>query len=330
MPLEKQSLNNFLPNGFETLNQEGYKENFNEEKIKTGYEKDVPDIVSGPNLNNLIDVVGKNTNTLNNYVEYLNGMPINNVPTVNANGQLDYSNLNNKVNKSGDTMSGDLTIHDNQYRGMLFLQNKTLDYDNYVKPSETVQSGTLQFIDKNNQFYAFVQQQIFSDGIYNLSLGQRRKINGQDVFCNFESYINENGDCFCIIPNTVKIDGQWVYKVVNLLSNYTSPVLNDHNIIIDLSPHIPNDNYNYEVLLSCDAYTGSSSGSSCAITATGILSARIIVGQTRNNLAVGCGGSCIVPISTNRTLTIMIGSLVKPATIQNLWIEGYRRIGTNL
>ena len=99
MPLEKQSLNNFLPDGFETLNQEGYKENFNEDKIKTGYEKDVPDIVSGPNLNNLIDVVGKNTNTLNNYVEYLNSMPINNVPTVNKAGQLDYVE-NNFLNKN--------------------------------------------------------------------------------------------------------------------------------------------------------------------------------------------------------------------------------------
>ena len=99
MPIEKQSLKNFLPDGFETLNQEGYKENFNEDKIKTGYEKDVPDIVSGPNLNNLIDVVGKNTNTLNNYVEYLNGMPINNVPTVNKAGQLDYVE-NNFLNKN--------------------------------------------------------------------------------------------------------------------------------------------------------------------------------------------------------------------------------------
>ena len=99
MPIEKQSLNNFLPNGFETLNQEGYKENFSEDKIKTGYEKDVPDIVSGPNFNNLIDVVGKNTNTLNSYVEYLNGMPINNVPTVNEFNQLDYTNLDDKLTK---------------------------------------------------------------------------------------------------------------------------------------------------------------------------------------------------------------------------------------
>lgn len=100
MPLEKQSLNNFLPEGFETLNQEGYKENFTENKIKVGYEKDIPDIVSGPNLNNLIDVVGKNTNTLNSYVEYLNGMPINNVPTTDENGQLNYINLDDKLTKN--------------------------------------------------------------------------------------------------------------------------------------------------------------------------------------------------------------------------------------
>lgn len=99
MPLEKQSLNNFLPDGFETLNQEGYKTNFSEDKIKTGYEKDIKDRVSGPNLNNLIDVVGKNTNTLNNYVEYLNGMPINNVPITDENGQLNYINLDDKLTK---------------------------------------------------------------------------------------------------------------------------------------------------------------------------------------------------------------------------------------
>lgn len=94
MPLEKQSLNNFLPNGFETLNQEGYKENFNEEKIKKGYEKNVPDIVSGPNLNNLIDVVGKNTNILTNFMDFIKNMPINNIFVVDENNQLAYKPIN--------------------------------------------------------------------------------------------------------------------------------------------------------------------------------------------------------------------------------------------
>ena len=99
MSISKENLNNFLPNGFETENKEDYKMPFDEDLVQTGYERDVPDIVSGPNLNNLIDVVGKNTNILNKYVEYLNGMPINNVPTVNTYGQLDYTNLDDKLTK---------------------------------------------------------------------------------------------------------------------------------------------------------------------------------------------------------------------------------------
>lgn len=93
MPLEKESLNNFLPNGFETLNQEGYKENFNEDKIATGYEKDVPDIVSGPNLNNLLDNIGKNTNVLTKFMDFIKNMPINNLFAVDENNQLVYKNL---------------------------------------------------------------------------------------------------------------------------------------------------------------------------------------------------------------------------------------------
>ena len=68
MALEKQSLNNFLPDGFETEDKDGYKTNFSDDKISTGFQKDVADILSGPNLNNLIDKVGKNTNTTNNYI----------------------------------------------------------------------------------------------------------------------------------------------------------------------------------------------------------------------------------------------------------------------
>lgn len=93
MPLEKESLNNFLPNGFETLNQEGYKENFNEDKIAIGYEKDVPDIVSGPNLNNLLDNIGKNTNVLTKFMDFIKDMPINNLFAVDENNQLVYKNL---------------------------------------------------------------------------------------------------------------------------------------------------------------------------------------------------------------------------------------------
>ena len=93
MPLEKQSLNNFLPDGFETNNLEGYKENFSADKIATGYEKDVKDRVSGPNFNNLLDVLGKNTNVLTNFMDFIKNMPINNLFAVDENNQLVYKNL---------------------------------------------------------------------------------------------------------------------------------------------------------------------------------------------------------------------------------------------
>ena len=93
MPLEKQSLNNFLPDGFETNNLEGYKENFSADKIATGYEKDVKDRVSGPNFNNLLDVIGKNTNILTKFMDFIKNMPVNNLFAVDENNQLVYKNL---------------------------------------------------------------------------------------------------------------------------------------------------------------------------------------------------------------------------------------------
>lgn len=331
MPLEKQSLNNFLPNGFETLNQEGYKENFSEDKIATGYEKDVPDIVSGPNLNNLIDVIGKNTNILSKFMDFIKNMPVNNTLKVNSANQLDYedvSDLNNKVSKSGDIMSGNLTIHDNQYKGVLFLQNKTLDYNNFVKPDNMIQSGILQFTDKNNQYYAYVQHQIVTNGQYNMSMGQRRKINGQDIYCSFESYINEDGLCYCVIPNSPKIDGQWVSKSVLLASNVSCAV-GTTILTYSLADYLPKDQYHYEVLISVDAYTGSTKGANFNVTGWGVLGHRICGEQTRSSLATGANGGGTIIIGTDRQIILDVKTEVSPSTLQFFYIEGYRRIGLN-
>ena len=233
MPLEKQSLNNFLPNGFETLNQEGYKKNFNEEKIKTGYEKDMPDIVSGPNLNNLIDVVGKNTNTLNNYVNYLNNMPINNIPTVNANGQLDYIN-NNFLNKNQITncileapngvidVSG-LTVTLKQ--GVKVLIPNGLNADRTLKnyelniPQET--SRTLSSVSNAYLENILIKCNI-ENGDYNLTFYSVQK-----------TYYNENKDT--LLSNGiqyVKSENQW-YEGQNKV--YLIPLgIHKHGTSLDL------------------------------------------------------------------------------------------------
>lgn len=168
MPLEKQSLNNFLPNGFETLNQEGYKENFSADKIAVGYEKDVPDIVSGPNLNNLIDVVGKNTNVLSKFMDFIKNMPVNNTLKVNSANQLDYedvSDLNNKVSKSGDTMTGNLTIQKSDPR--LYIDSKDITQG---EAPTTTEYSTLMFRDKNQKILGQLNIGYNSNGSKGLNL----------------------------------------------------------------------------------------------------------------------------------------------------------------
>ena len=78
---------NLLPNGFG-----GEKENFSEAKIQTGYQKDVPDILGGANLNYLLDSLGKNLEYNNKISDFICNLPIGKYITTNANNELDYIN----------------------------------------------------------------------------------------------------------------------------------------------------------------------------------------------------------------------------------------------
>ena len=112
MALTKKSLNNFLPNGFETQNKDGYKANFTNDRIISGFEKDTLEVLSGPNLNNFIDKTGKNFNTLNDLLEYFNAMPIDSFPIVNASNQLDYKSINSFFRNVGELVFSSVPIDD--------------------------------------------------------------------------------------------------------------------------------------------------------------------------------------------------------------------------
>ena len=238
MPLEKQSLNNFLPNGFETLNQEGYKENFSEDKIATGYEKDVPDIVSGPNLNNLIDVVGKNTNTLNNYVEYLNGMPINNVPTTDENGQLNYINLDDKLTKKQITnciLEIPQRIKYTLVNGTLTIKAGSIVIVPYgiEDLTETYPVGSTFF----NENYKVVSTQYSTDSKFFVWVEIVNDISvsgsGYSAFNNRTCFLNINTNCPVVYDNegsgaiTPSTTGNLIYYRIdsNIVAKYDTGVL---------------------------------------------------------------------------------------------------------
>lgn len=141
MPLEKESLNNFLPDGFETNNLEGAKENFSADKIATGYEKDVKDRVSGPNFNNLLDVIGKNTNVLTKFMDFIKNMPVNNLFAVDENNQLVYKNLDEVGGgglEIGDIGIAPLGIDETKGKrrylnGQVIIQEQYVQFTNKVK-----------------------------------------------------------------------------------------------------------------------------------------------------------------------------------------------------
>ena len=222
MSISKENLNNFLPNGFETENKEDYKMPFDEDLVQTGYERDVPDIVSGPNLNNLIDVIGKNTNTLNSYVEYLNSLSVNKTPIVDSNNQLNSTQIGLKVYSATETyLLNDLvtTIQDGKvhfYRSL--VANNTghdLTDKQYWEEVKLGSGSGLEVCDIGMALYV------------DETKGLRRYLNGQiiDINTNTQAFLNRllkikdtNPDYFTTEENwqtekTMNIDG-CVYKFV--------------------------------------------------------------------------------------------------------------------
>ena len=81
----------------------GEKTNFSASKIATGYEKDVADIFGGANLNYLIDTLGKIVVYHDAIADYINAIPINKTPFVNANNQLVYTRMGMRVYDVSET-----------------------------------------------------------------------------------------------------------------------------------------------------------------------------------------------------------------------------------
>ena len=125
MAIEKPSLNNFLPNGFETQDKDGYKVNFDSDKIATGFDKDTLEILSGPNLNNLLDKTGKNFNILEQFLTFFRDMPIGSFPITNASNQLDYKSVNSFFRNVGELVFSAIPLEDGNLR---LLDGSLLEY----------------------------------------------------------------------------------------------------------------------------------------------------------------------------------------------------------
>ena len=115
------------------------------------------------------------------------------------------------------------------------------------------------------------------------------------------------------------IDGQWVAKEQELS---TATAVGTYTI--DLSSYLPNDNYNYEIIIGVNYYTSNSTDFNVFIT-TSIISNMPIA---RGNLdARKARYTQIIPTGFDRVATLTIND--NKMNVLSLIALGYRRIGTN-
>ena len=133
-----------------------------------------------------------------------------------------------------------------------------------------------------------------------------------------------------VISNTPRIDGQWIInvqqQVVNNLNLHNS---NNTPYTVDLSNYLPNDGYNYEVIIDGQMMTGDVSGRYCAFIVRTAYGYGIYLGngRPRTNASVKAAGNGIIVVGTDRKLYIArTDSYYGTATLN---LKGYRRIGTN-
>ena len=123
------------------------------------------------------------------------------------------------------------------------------------------------------------------------------------------------------------LDGQWVISSAELISGNASTV--------DLSPitldeYLPDDNYKYEVILTGYGFTGTTAGNQQRINVqTDLMTSDVYMWYviTRANAMVIGSGTATLVVGSGKTIQVK-GYEANTGTY-NLYLRGYRRIGTN-
>ena len=133
-----------------------------------------------------------------------------------------------------------------------------------------------------------------------------------------------------VISNTPRIDGQWIINVQQQVVNN----LNLHNsngtpYPVDLSGYLPNDGYDYEVIIDGNMETSDTSGRYCAFIVNSGLGYGIYFGngRPRTNASITSAGNGIIVVGADRKLYIARANNYYGTATLNF--KGYRRIGTN-
>lgn len=120
----------------------GVKNNFSLSKIENGFSANFDDILQGDNLNYMLDSIGKQLEYLNAVVDHINSIGVKKALYINANNQLDSTDINGllppQANNAGKylTTNGSTASWSNDFR-VIGEPIITLNF-NYILPSNCV------------------------------------------------------------------------------------------------------------------------------------------------------------------------------------------------
>lgn len=141
-----------------------------------------------------------------------------------------------------------------------------------------------------------------------------------------------NTELFNNKADKTEIDGEWVMlpEAIALLQNISLNNTSYIPVSIDLTTFLPNDNYNYEILLTADMLTNSSSSASGQCNVCANEDCKNLVGicgeVTRTANSAYAKGSAILPLQNN-SRTIYLQRANYHATLNGLYLNAYRRLG---
>lgn len=234
------------------------------------------------------------------------------------------------VNKSGDTMTGNLEIS-NVFPNVN-CTNTVADYTDTTAPATTLDIGNFSVFDKNGKAVGGINCQ---HNIYNncvTTLYARRSIGGAEKNAYNTLWVDSSGDGHFTFPQSSCVDGQWVNADQQIISTATS--LNG-STSLTYRVDLPNDGQKYEVMIRGMGYANTTAGNEIYIN---VLGNNDTGGRYIGRVRAGVAGTFVASGTAIVTCSyVAIGSTNLTVARNTSWngsctelrVIAYRRIGTN-
>lgn len=180
-----------------------------------------------------------------------------------------------------------------------------------------LQHGICQY-DSNTTYYTY--DLVNQNGVIYIST--------QDE--NIDNPPSNNSEYWAIFYDPTLMDGQWRPLNVTAIDGQTYPTTID--IDISLNSILPNDGYNYELLVSATGGTANQGEITRVFIKSSIITNPIGLCEIKSptNATMYCYGSAAIPIGTDRKLTVVRYTATTNVGTYYLYFRGYRRLGTNI